>query len=899
MGLVSYVRCAIIACESAREKFMELSQLKSRLSLNSVLNHYGLEADHNDMLCCPFHKDRTPSMQISGESVYCHSTNCVRHGKHIDVIDFVMYKEGLSKHEAILKCKAMAGEVLIKQSKTSPRIESKAEDFTEVYAQMLAAVSRSSKAREYLESRGLEELSDVGYNPGTLYKGVRQGVVFPLRDEAGEVVSLYGRSITDGKGKHFYTSNRSGLYPSWPATETTRLVLTESIIDAATLQLNTEETVLALYGTNGLGDEHFMALDTLVNLSELILFFDGDAAGEAAVKKWSEVLHERYPKVSVSAVETPAGKDINGLAIDEDPAILAHLIEERATLYSSSEKAGDESSGERKSEGSEQQITSDELNVSEPQLLTWTSDNLRFTLLGGVATYPLDRMKVTLKIQRTDSNSPLHALRQQLDLYQDETVEKLARKAAGRLEVGSTKLHTALLELTAKLEAHRASTVKEKTAAAKPESWKLTPARRAKAIEFCRKANLLKNTNQLIEQTGVIGERTNRLLLWLVFTSRLRDRPLHVISLGGSGTGKTYLQEKIAELIPRDQKLEVTALSENALYYFGRAELKHKLVLIEDLDGAAEDKILYAIRELQSKRKITKTIPLKDAKGNLKTVTLCVEGPICLAGTTTRERLYEDNANRSLLIYLDGSMEQREAIMAYQRKVSAGTVKSGDESRAKTLLKDIQCVLENIRVVNPYAEQLALPSEVFKPLRTNAHYLAFIETVTFYHQHQRERKVDAQGKTYIETTLEDIEAANLLLADVLLAKSDELTKATRQFLERLRAWMEDADKGSFYVGDVRLAFRLPPSTTTRHVRTLVNYGYAKCVGGTRNKGYEYELVDEQKVLGEVVRSALSGVLSKIKAVEAQKSEVQSLKTGGLQNGLRESLEMSELSSVAR
>jgi len=132
--------------------------------------------------------------------------------------------------------------------------------------------------------------------------------------------------------------------------------------------------------------------------------------------------------------------------------------------------------------------------------------------------HPLDRLKVTLKIQRLDSVSPLHALRQQLDLYQDETVEKLARKAAGRLEVGSTKLHTALLELTAKLEAYRASKVKEQSKANKPESWKLTPERRAAAVAFCRKANLLKRTNQLIEQTGVIGERTNRMLLWLVFT---------------------------------------------------------------------------------------------------------------------------------------------------------------------------------------------------------------------------------------------------------------------------------------------------------------------------------------------------------------------------------------------
>jgi hypothetical protein len=175
----------------------------------------------------------------------------------------------------------------------------------------------------------------------------------------------------------------------------------------------------------------------------------------------------------------------------------------------------------------------------------------------------------------------------------------------------------------------------------------------------------------------MIGEENNRLLMYLVFTSRLREQPLHIISLGGSGTGKTYLQEKISELVPEQDKLEITILSENAFYYFDRKELKHKLVLIEDLDGAQD--VLYPLRELQSKKRISKTIPIKDNKGNMKTITLKVEGPISLAGTTTREKLYEDNSNRSLLIYLDNSKEHKERIMDYQRKLSAGKVKTKEE----------------------------------------------------------------------------------------------------------------------------------------------------------------------------------------------------------------------------
>ena len=155
----------------------------------------------------------------------------------------------------------------------------------------------------------------------------------------------------------------------------------------------------------------------------------------------------------------------------------------------------------------------------------------------------------------------------------------------------------------------------------------------------------------------------------------------------------------------------------------------------------------------------------------MKTITLKVEGPICLAGTTTKERLYEDNANRSLLVYLDNSPQHKERIMDYQRKLSAGKVNEGEENGLKEFFKDMQTVLKPIRVRNPYAELLKLPEHVFKPLRTNAHYLAVIETITFYHQYQREMKTGAvTGERYIETTLEDIEWANQLLKDVFASQ---------------------------------------------------------------------------------------------------------------------------------
>jgi len=583
---------------------------------------------------------------------------------------------------------------------------------------------------------------------------------------------------------------------------------------------------------------------------------DGDDAGNTAVETYAPLVKAMKPNIKISKVETPEKEDVNSLVQAHEPEILNHLIDNRTFLFCREAPTGD------KKEEHKEEMSS--LDLSNPDYIITQILDLRFTIMGGIGLYPLDKMKVTLKIEKIGSNRPLHRLRQNIDLYQDDSVEKLARKVAERLEIGSTKVHEALLQLTELIENYRREQI-EVRKTKEPEKRILTEQERQKAIKFLKSKNLLKRTNQAIGKSGVVGERGNRLLMYLVFTSRLREQPLHIVSLGGSGTGKTYLQEKVAELIPDDQKLEITAISENALYYFERKELKNKLVLIEDLDGANDDKVLFAIRELQSKRRISKTIPIKDSKGNLKTITLQVEGPISLAGTTTRERLYEDNANRSLLIYLDGSKDHKEKIMAYQRQVSAGKIDKQQEEQMRQFMQDVQSVLRPMRVINPFAEMLALPQSVFKPLRTNSHYLHFIETVTFYHQWQREVQVNKQtGAQHIETTIEDIEAANALLKEVLLAKSDELTKATRRFLELLKTYTKREKKDSFYSGEIRKAYRFSPATVKRQLSTLVRYGYVRIAGGSKSKGYEYELVDEAENLKANLESVLDTTLEKIK-----------------------------------
>lgn len=352
--------------------------------------------------------------------------------------------------------------------------------------------------------------------------------------------------------------------------------------------------------------------------------------------------------------------------------------------------------------------------------------------------------------------------------------------------------------------------------------------------------------------------------------------------LGASGTGKTWLQEKVSELMPEEDKLEITTLSSNAFYYFGREELKHKLLLIEDLDGA--ESVLYPLRELQSKRRISKTVTLKDTKGNLKTVTLNVEGPVCVSGCTTREHLYEDNANRCILLYMDTSAEQDQRIMDYQRKLSAGKVDQAEEQKIREQIKNVQRILRPISVKNPYATFLQLPEAVFKPRRTMLLLLLFTETITYYHQYQRELKTDTDtGEQYIESTIEDIEAAFTLLESTILKKSDELSGACRGFFERLKVYLKAGDTESFYAKEIRSAFRLSPSSLKRYLYELERMGYIKITRGNRYKGFEYKVSswNDMETLQGNTQSLIAEVLTQVKQASVARSPVVAQRANGL------------------
>lgn len=446
---------------------MEIPEIKQQLTLARVLQHYGLKPDKNLRLHCPFHDDKNPSLQVyyKTHTCYCFSSNCRTHGKSIDVIDFILYKENCTKHEAIVKAVEIITyfEGKLQHQHNLPRPDGGKEEskspapsklnrsafLQNMFTYFKNAVHNSKPARDYLQSRCIDfKKTEVGYNAGQFHHGARKDenlinqcvvygllleagltarsgdaaykpfgkwcICFALRNEQNEIVSLYFRStLSDKAQRHFYLKDRQGLYPCYPKPETTKLILTESIIDAATLleqePIRSNYEVLALFGTNGLTEEHTGAVSRLKELEEIIFFLDGDEAGNKAVAKYAPMLKAAYPNIKITSVAVPHNEDVNSLLQGHSPEILTHLVDTRKEVdfIFSTEKENEgaklfieqtppETIYATEIQPSRENVTG--LNTNNPYNLTYQGMQALYSIKG-FRVDQLDSLKITLQIQ--------------------------------------------------------------------------------------------------------------------------------------------------------------------------------------------------------------------------------------------------------------------------------------------------------------------------------------------------------------------------------------------------------------------------------------------------------------------------------------------------------------------
>lgn len=718
---------------------MEIQDIKQSLTLATILNHYGIKPNKNNMLLCPFHEDTKPSLQINLEKNFykCHAC-----GKKGDQIQWVQDFGNLTKREAILKCVTMIDEVIINvpsivKQKTATITEDKSIFLEKMFQSFRKGIFNSAPAKQYSQQRNLNiEVLQIGFNGGQFHHGTRRdetlinnclavgllldrniisktgekafnvfgnkSIVFPLKNKENQIVSLYFRStINEKEAKHFYLKNRTGLYPNYPNKATKKLILTESIIDCASLLQITEITenysLLACYGTNGLSEEIQSAIQELQELEEIIFAFDNDEAGNEAVKKYAT----QFKQYKISSIELP-NKDINETLQLHENEIIIELLNQRKEL------------------------------------------NFYFSI-------------------------------------EDKTTTKPTTN-----------------------------------------------------IDFLKQNNLLQELNILIEKSGIIGEENSRLLLFIIASSYKTKSPLHAIVQGSSGSGKTHLISKIADLIPPEDVLRFTRITESSLYNWGEYDLVGKLLIIEDLDGLKEE-AMFAMRELISNQRLSSSVSIKDKKGNIKSTKKEVRGVFSSLSATTKGELYEDNMSRSFLLAVDESAEQSRRIIEYQNRKYAGEIEPKDQEKTKIQLQQIIRTLKNYDVINPYATRLQLPEEVHKIRRLNEMFQSIVRQITLLNQHNRELKNDK-----LITQIEDLEQATEVLFESIILKVDELDGSLRQFFERLKKYLKAQEK-DFTQREIRQAFNMSKSQIHRYLQALLELEYIKQIGGYANKGLKYKI----------------------------------------------------------
>lgn len=865
--------------------------------MSAVIKHYGLKADKQNRICCPFHEDKTPSMQLywKTHTAYCFSSNCPTHGKSMDVIDFIKNMEKSSKHQAILKAQTLIdGNVPAQPFIAAPKTQTPVSKLqpiariavlTKMFTYFKNAVHNSQPAREYIKSRTLDYTQiEIGYNTAQFHHGARRdeqliksclevgllyesgtnsriggqaygafgkwGIAFALKNKENQIVSMYFRStVNNDDKKHYYLKDRQGLYPHYPKPETKKLILTEAIIDAATLlqiqEITSQYEILACYGTNGLTDEHKAAIKELKELNEIIFAFDMDESGKVATEKYSRELKELCPDIAVSTLQLPCN-DINETAQGHSPEIFTHLLHQRINFFLSTEKNNPVPSLEKKSpdvsvkqeipEQSKQAPTkSGALNTSNPHNIHYTSSAADYYTKGGIKNQ-LDAMKISLQIVSKENRSDY---RTKIDLYEHKQIETTVKAASEKLNVQAEQLANDLSTLTGLLENYRNEQL-QKLSSNSPVKPMITLPEETlgQCMTLLKSPNLIEKINELIGKSGVVGEQENRVFLFVIAASyKMRDT-LHALIQGSSGSGKTRLLKTICELMPHEDTIRFTRVTDSSFYNYPENYLVNKLLGFEDIDGMKED-ALYAVRELISNEILVSSTSTKTEDGQISSAVKTVRGPIASISCTTKGEIYEDNMSRVFLIAVDESKEQTRQIIHYQQQKAAGTVDYRKEKQLRDFLQNCIRLLKPYDVINPYAHKIQLPEEAHKIRRLNDLYLSFVKQITLLNQYQR--KKDEQGR--LLTTKEDLQVANQIMFESILLKIDELDGSLRQFYEKLKAWVkENAEDGSsFILRDVRHELRVSKTQLHRYMFDLLQLEYVQPNGGFANKGFRYKI----------------------------------------------------------
>jgi len=755
-----------------------------------------------------------------------------------------------------------------------------------------------------------ERLTRLGLLRATGHEHLRGRIVFPVIAEDGRIGTVYGRALDDG-GKHdrhlFLPGPQRGIFNA-SALRSSEVILTEGIIDALTFWCAGFQNVTTGYSAKALPEE---LLDALIKAKtqRVLIAFDRDDAGEKgaqevaaqltahgiechrvlfphgldanryaltvtpATKSLGVLLRSALP-IGEQAVPAPVLRGVDAAASSKTeesiiPARASSSLAAKAAVEDAPEKAAKEENPA--APGAAVNAVDVLKNESEEVILAVGDREYR---VRGLAKNPgLESLKVSLRVAWENSGGSLRHL-DTLDLCVARQRESFIAAAALETTLKPELIKRDLGKVLGKLEELQETRLRDAVAGAKKGSGAEAPALsaqdRSNALSLLNDPQLLDRIIEDFAACGVVGEETNKLVGYLAAVSRKLANPLAVIVQSTSAAGKSALMEAVLAFVPPEERLKYSALTGQALYYLGDADLKHKILAIVEEEGA--EKASYALKLLQSEGELTIASTGKDPHtGRMETQEYRVEGPVMIFLTTTAVDIDEELLNRCLVLTVDEGREQTAAIHRLQRERETLSGLLRQETRRQILAthRAAQRLLRPLAVVNPFAEQLTFLDDRTRTRRDHTKYLALIRTLALLHQYQRPVKTAVhagQDIDYIEVTRGDIAAANALAHQVLGRCLDEMPPQTRRLLELLERMVAEKCRASkmeradvlFRARQLREFTGWGNSQLHVHLSRLVDLEYVLTHRADHGQGNVYELVYDGQ--GKDGRRFLSGLL---------------------------------------
>ncbi|MEW6087085.1 MAG: toprim domain-containing protein [bacterium] len=870
-----------MALEEIKDMEMSFDQLRriKELNLPEIIKSYGIPEgtkangtpNGTYSFKCPFHDDYNPSLKVNqkGNKWLWHCFGCGAGG---NTISFVTKYEKISWLGAYRKLLALTDKKNQDQELTQePIVDFSPADLlkrvTDFYHETF---KEDRRALEYLAKRKITDQNiymdfKLGFANGSLKKtlppdgpmievlkasGILNAkgneafyncVIFPIEDEYGNVVSLYGRNIE--RNSHLYLAGQHrGVFNSKVLASADKIYLTESIIDSLSLyQLGIKETI-PLYGINGLTRGH-LELIQKHRIKEIVLCLDNDTAGERAAERISITLKELG--IKTATIRLPEGvKDPNeylltGITQQDFTRLIAAQAQEAGPTAGLAARPAASPAADKAQENYPL-VTEDETQI------TFNFKDHAYRIRG-LNWNRLDQLKVNIKLTSLE-NYHLDTL----DLYSAKHRQIFIAQAGKVISLEPSILNADLSLIVERLENIQAKKLEKNEN--KEQKPVMTEQERQNALEYLKAPDLLDKIVADFKIYGYIGEQNNVLLGYLAAVSRKLSDPLAILTVSRSAAGKSALQDAILSFTPEEDYEKYTRLTDQALFYKGETSLVHKLLAIEEEHGANGAR--YSLRNLQSARSLRTASTIKDpVTGKLKTDVYTVKGPTAIMITTTYNENFDyETYNRFIILTIDESIEQTRLILEKQRQNQSikGIILKREKEEIRTKHHSIQRLLRTLEVVNPYSEQLSFTDAVLRARREQPKYLSLIKTIALLRQYQKEIKTGYAGDDsfeYIEVDLKDIEAANEIANQILGHSLSEMSPPSRLLLIEIKKLVDKIreeenllpEKCIISRRDIREWTRWSEYQIRTHITELEDLEYLIPVSGKQGKRFTYIL----------------------------------------------------------